>query len=250
MDVKVIPVLEDNYIFVINIEGQAIVVDPAQADPVIQYLESNNIPLHAILNTHHHGDHVGGNKQLVEKYRCHVWAYEPDAQRIPLASHLVNDGDQIEILGQCVKIIAVPGHTTGHIAYWFSEEDVLFCGDTLFSLGCGRLFEGSPQQMWESLLKLRSLPDHTQVYCTHEYTLNNGKFASAIDGENTNLKSYLQECRTKRKKNIPTVPTRIDTEKACNPFLRADNSLLQEHLGLKNDALEVFTFLRKKKDSF
>lgn len=250
MDVKVLPVLNDNYIFIINIKDKAIVIDPAISAPVVQYLEDHNLSLHAILNTHHHHDHVGGNKELVDKYACEVWAYKHDKRRIPCATHLVDDGDELQILGKSLKVLAVPGHTVGHVAYWFYEDHALFCGDTLFSLGCGRLFEGSPEQMWDSLQKLRALPDQTLVYCAHEYTLSNGKFAAHAEKNNEALDRYIAECKRKRQQDIPTIPSRIDIEKACNPFLRADVQSMQEQYSSVDHPVALFAHLRMEKDNF
>ena len=181
--------------------------------PVIETLEDENLSLDFILNTHHHLDHVGANLELKKKYGCKIIGSERDSSRIPGIDIKLNEGDFFEIGESKCKIFDVSGHTEGHIAFYFKKENLIFCGDTLFSLGCGRLFEGTPLQMVQSLLKIRSLPDNTKIYCAHEYTLNNANFALSLDPSNKKLKAKVQEIKIKRSRNVPTIPCFLGDEK-------------------------------------
>jgi len=239
MKVEIIKCLEDNYSYLIIDEenNSACVVDPSEADPVIAYIQRNNIKLKFVLNTHHHFDHVGGNKELKKKYGAKIVGFKNDKIRIPDIDILVND-NQIWKSGKFeLKIIHIPGHTTGHICFYFFKEKLAFTGDTLFSLGCGRIFEGTYEQMYNSLNKLKKLPKNTKVYCGHEYTFKNSLFCSKHDKNNNDLKQKIIDINVKIKNNLPTIPSTIGEELACNIFLRAKN-------------LEEFSKLRDLKDNF
>ena len=249
-----IPVYEDNYIYLLfdPQKGHALVVDPAESGPVAKEVQERGLDLKYILNTHHHPDHVGGNLSLKEAYGCTIIGPKADEKRIPGIEKKVQDGDVLDLLDTQVKVFDVPGHTKGHIAFWLPEEKALFCGDTLFSLGCGRLFEGSYETMCESLDKLKKLPGETLVYCAHEYTEANGRFALSVDKGNRDLVAYMEKVREKRARNQPTVPSKLADEKRCNPFLRAGKDSLKEALGLplETTRVEAFAKLRKAKDQF
>lgn len=254
MEIIQLPVLSDNYIYIVTCEetGMTGVVDPASADPVIAYLLAKNKKLDCIFNTHHHEDHTGGNARLLERYPdCEIVAPASETARIPDIDIPVKDGSTVR-LGMCTaKVMEVPGHTTGHVIYWFEKQNALFCGDSLFSLGCGRMFEGTPAQMWDSLKKIRSLPDETHVYCAHEYTLDNAKFAETVEANNPLLKTYRKKIEKMRAKHEPTVPSVLAIEKAINPFLRCDHPEVKKAVGLENsDPSDVFAEVRRRKDNF
>lgn len=250
---KTLPVLQDNYVHLIIHEDSktALAVDPAESAPVIEYLEDNDLCLTHILNTHHHWDHIGGNKQLKRQYDCVIMAPASETERIPDIDMPVAEGDEVVFHGAVGQVFEVPGHTTGHVAYWFAAHNALFCGDALFSIGCGRLFEGTPDQMWHSLQKLRALPDDTRVFCAHEYTESNLKFALTIEPDNRALRDYAEEVRILRAKGKPSIPSLMLVEKAANPFLRADLPELQQAVGMSDVSPEqVFAEVRKRKDNF
>ena len=257
MNIYQLPVRSDNYIFVLHSAetGTAAVVDPADAPPVLAKLEELNAELVAIFNTHHHNDHVGGNKELIKRFpKAEVYASEADRGRIPMQTYALNEGDRVSFAGHDAKVFFVPGHTSGHIAYYFASRKLnqpgeLFCGDTLFAGGCGRLFEGTPEQMQHSLAKLRNLPDNTRVWCAHEYTLSNLRFAISVDHQNEALMTRLAEVKRDRAQDKPTVPTMLGIEKSTNPFLRWDASSLQSVAGEQEPAA-VFAHVRKLKDNF
>ena len=217
---KIVPVsaFTDNYIWVIHDQYHAVVVDPGEAKPVLDFLEQKKLKLTAILNTHHHIDHVGGNLELLQQFQVPV--YGPGSEAIPTVTHRLKEGDSVYLseLSLRLSILDIPGHTAGHIAYY--GANLLFCGDTLFSCGCGRLFEGTAQQMYISLNKLAKLPDETGVYCGHEYTLANINFARLAEPENQAITQLQISAEKQRKLNLPTLPSTIAMEKACNPFLR------------------------------
>lgn len=257
MDIIRIPVLSDNYIFVLHDRtlNQAAVVDPAVAEPVLDCLKELGANLVAIFNTHHHLDHVGANKELLEVYpEAVVYGGEEDRGRIPRQQVFLSEGDTVEFAGRKGNVFFVPGHTKAHIAYYFAphEEDQpgeLFCGDTLFAGGCGRLFEGTPEQMVDSLSKFRALPDHTRVWCAHEYTLSNLKFAITVDGNNLDLMNRYEEVRIARENDQPTIPSWIGLEKKTNPFMRWDSASIQSAMGFEEPS-RVFGRLRGMKDNF
>jgi hydroxyacylglutathione hydrolase len=248
-----IPVLTDNYIYLIHdpVSGETAVVDPALAQPVLEVLHKQGWRVTYILNTHHHWDHVGGNLELKQITGCKIIAAQLDRDRIPGIDIGVSDGDVISLGQHQARVISTPGHTSGHIVYHFAEEGVLFCGDTLFVMGCGRLFEGTAEQMWNSLQNLKALPPSTRIYCTHEYTQANGRFALSVEPDNSELQQKMIEVQQLRAENKPTVPSTIDQERATNPFFRADSISIQKTLGLAGQSsVRVFTELRKRKDSF
>jgi hydroxyacylglutathione hydrolase len=248
-----IPVLTDNYIYLIHdpVSGETTVIDPALAQPVLDVLEKKGWRLTYILNTHHHWDHVGGNLELKQKTGCKIIAAQADRDRIPGIDRGVGEDDVISLGQHHARVISTPGHTRGHIVYHFAEDGALFCGDTLFVMGCGRLFEGTPEQMWNSLQKLKALPPSTRIYCTHEYTQTNGQFALSVEPDNRQLQEKMIEVKQLRTENKPTVPSTIEQEIATNPFFRADSISIQKTLGLESQSpVRVFTELRKRKDSF
>lgn len=218
-----IPVLSDNYIYLLQDQatGKVAVVDPALAEPVQKALAARGWQLSMILNTHHHGDHVGGNKILVQDTGCQVLGPKGEAESIPQIGVQLDDGDSVSLGASRAQVLAVPGHTRGHIAYWFKDDHALFCGDTVFSLGCGRLFEGTAEQMWQSLLKIMALPAQTRIYCAHEYTESNLRFALTVEPDNPALQAYAVEIRDKRSRLEPTIPSTLALELSANPFLRA-----------------------------
>ena len=257
MQVDRLPALSDNYIFVLHnpADQTAAVVDPAEAQPVLAWLTAKGATLTAILNTHHHNDHVGGNSRLLQQFpNAVVYGGVEDRGRIPGQQVFLQEGDRVNVVGRTAEVLFVPGHTRAHIAYYFPPQtpDVpgdLFCGDTLFAGGCGRLFEGTPAQMVNSLSKLRSLPDTTQVWCAHEYTLKNLQFAQAVDPENQDLRSRLDRVTLSRQQLKPTVPSELGIEKLTNPFLRWDAPELQVAMR-SGDPIQTFARLRGKKDQW
>ena len=248
-----IPVLKDNFIYLVYDfkSGECAAVDPAVAAPVLDVLAIKGWTLSHILNTHHHNDHTGGNLELKRATGCSIIGAAADASRIPGIDVQVGEGDWISIGNHQAQVFDVSGHTNGHVAYWFKDDFTLFSGDTLFSLGCGRLFEGSPAQMWNSLLKLRDLPDETNVYCAHEYTSTNANFALTVEPKNDDLKRRADEVFRLRRNGEPTVPSLLGEEKRVNPFLRADNYDLLCAAGLVGqDAVSAFAEIRRRKDDF
>jgi len=253
LEIFQLPVLEDNYIYIIHDPetGCCGCVDPALADPVIEFLEARGWSLDYIFNTHHHNDHVGGNRTLRAEYSCRVIGADHDAHRIPEITNKVQDGDEISLGAVTGHVMDVAGHTKGHIAYFFPDQKTLFCGDTIFAMGCGRLFEGTPSQMWSSLQKLRGLGDDVSIYCAHEYTAANAAFALSVDPDNATLHQRVQEVKSLRAAGKPTIPTLMDVEKQTNPFLRADVDRFKEAMGMSAaTADDVFAETRRRKDNF
>ena len=257
MDIIRIPVLRDNYIFLLHDPETSVaaVVDPAVAEPVLAKIKQLKAKLVAIFNTHHHSDHVGGNRKLLKHFpEAIVYGGLEDKGRIPQQKMLLKEKDVIQFAHRKAIIYFVPGHTKAHIAYYFPPEDDsstgdLFCGDTLFAGGCGRLFEGTPTQMVDSLNKFRNLPDSTRVWCAHEYTLNNLKFALTVDSQNQKLQERFEQVSLARANNLATVPTTIGVEKQTNPFLRWDSASIKSSMALEEPA-RVFGRLRGMKDNF
>jgi hydroxyacylglutathione hydrolase len=257
MQVSRLPALSDNYIFLLHDpnENIAAVVDPAEAQPVLRRLEELEAQLVAIFNTHHHLDHVGGNQQLIQHFpNVCVYGGAEDRGRIPGQQVFLQEGDKVTFAGQIGEVLFVPGHTRGHIAYYFppeveGETGELFCGDTLFAGGCGRLFEGTPTQMVSSLSKLRSLPDNTRVWCAHEYTQKNLQFALTVDGNNPELKARYAEVQDTRRRMEATVPSHLGVEKRTNPFLRWEEPALQSAVK-SQEPVQTFSRLRGMKDRF
>ena len=260
MKVFQIPALKDNYIHVLRSKGKTAVVDPSLAPPVQKFLKQKGWSLDVILNTHHHPDHTGGNKELKHNWNCPVFGFSKDAYRIPEIDHKLEDQQDWVWESQICQIFFVPGHTLGHIALWFKTSSVLFSGDTLFAMGCGRLFEGTAKQMFESLNKLKSLPPETIVYCGHEYSEANARFALQIDGNNQNLIKRMKKIREKREQGNSTVPFFLKEELETNPFLRIKyfienpesltNMELKKWMHPQTTELELFTKIRQLKDSF
>lgn len=253
LDIHRIPVLQDNYVWLAHDEatGMTAVVDPAVAAPVEAELARRGWRLTHILNTHHHGDHTGGNLALKAAHGCTIVGPAADQARIPGIDVMVADGDRYRFGDSEAQVFDVPGHTRGHIAFWFAADGALFCGDTLFAMGCGRLFEGTPGQMWHSLGKLKGLPGDTRVFCAHEYTQSNARFALSVDGGNPALVARAAEVDRMRARGEATVPSTIALERATNPFLRADEPALAAAVGLKpGDPVAVFAEVRRRKDSF
>ena len=252
--IELLPALEDNYVPVLyNLEEQkALVVDPACASTVEDFLKTNDLELTHILNTHHHLDHVGGNLSLKEKYpHLEIIGLDSDCRRIPGITIKCQPEETLQIGELKARVLFLPGHTLGHCAYYFEELGALFSGDVLFSCGCGRLFEGTAEQMWQSLLQIRELPDETQIYCAHEYTLNNIEFARHILPDDEYLEKFQRQCQQLRHGDIPTVPMTLESEKRLNPFLRCDQYEIQEATCTVNQgATETFAELRKLKDFY
>ena len=259
MKLIALPAFSDNYLWLWQQDQLAVVVDPGDAAPVLQALADHGLTLAAILVTHHHADHVGGVRELHLATGAQVFG--PAHEEVPAPFTPVMHGDHLELLGQTVAVLDVPGHTAGHVAYFLPNaphSPVLFCGDTLFSGGCGRIFEGTPAQMLASLDSLAALPPTTRVCCAHEYTLSNLRFALAVEPSNTDLQTYMAQCQQLRAQGTPTLPAQLGTELQINPFLRARHPRVRhavaQHAGLsaleQTDDVAVFAALREWKNDF
>jgi hydroxyacylglutathione hydrolase len=247
------PCLQDNYAYLVHDpdSGLTATIDSPDAEAIGRALAERGWKLDYILNTHHHTDHAGGNLALKASTGCKVVGARADADRIPGLDILVSEGDSFMLGEHSARIIETPGHTRAHICYSFAADRVAFVGDTLFSMGCGRLFEGTPAQMWTSLQKIMQLPDETRIYCAHEYTQSNGRFALSMEPDNPALLARLREVAALRAANQPTVPSTLGVEKATNPFLRPASPALRATLGLAAATdTEVFAETRKRKDQF
>jgi len=239
MRIEILKCLQDNYSYLIIDETNknACVVDPGESIPIINFIEKNNIKLKYILNTHHHYDHIGGNLELKEKYKSKIVAFKDDKSRIPEIDVLVQNNQIWKADNFEAKIYHIPGHTSGHIAFYFFNEKKIFTGDTLFSLGCGKIFEGTHKEMFNSLNKIKKLPKETKIYCGHEYTLQNSNFCIQQDPKNSKLKDKIIKIKKKLENGLPTLPTILSEEIECNIFLKANN-------------IETFSKLRDLKDNF
>jgi hydroxyacylglutathione hydrolase len=256
MKLIALPAFTDNYIWMLHDGREAIVVDPGESAPVVAALDAQHLALAAILVTHHHADHVGGIDALRPRLKGRV--HGPQRERIPRPFEPHIGGDLLNLLGLPFEVIEVPGHTSGHIAYYLpamqGEAPILFCGDTLFSGGCGRLFEGTPAQMHRSLSRLASLPGDTRVCCAHEYTLSNLAFAQAVEPDNAELARHLAWCRAQRAAGLPTLPSSISREREINPFMRCEQRTVarsaHDHGAGTDDPVAVLAALRQWKNDF
>ncbi len=250
-EIRVFPCLSDNFGYLVHdpVSKATASIDAPEAGPIIKALQREGWTLTDILVTHHHHDHVGGIAELKSKYNCRVVAPHDKAVAIAQVDERVREGDNVSVGTLSARVLETPGHTLDHISYVFDSEHAVFCADTLFSIGCGRVFEGTYPMMWQSLLKLRALPDETRIYCGHEYTLSNIKFALTVDKDNAALKARAEEAAQQRAANKPTIPTLIGDEKKTNVFLRADVAAVAAGLGLSGkSAAEVFGELRERKN--
>jgi len=253
LQIEPVPCLRDNYAWLAYDRGEGVcaVIDPSEARPVMRALSERKLRLSHILNTHHHMDHVGGNLDLKAEFGAQIVGPGKDRSRIPGIDTGVIEGETYALGSHVAKILEIPAHTRGHIAFWFEQDAAVFTGDTLFAMGCGRLFEGDPPTMWVSLSKLMALPDKTKVYCGHEYTEANGRFALTVEPDNADLKSRMADVRSIRDQGRPTLPSTIGLEKKTNPFVRARSPEIRRTLGLEGASdVEVFAETRRRKDSF
>lgn len=234
-----IPVLSDNYVWLVHEphSGETMVVDPAVAEPVLAEADKRGWTITQIWNTHWHPDHTGGNAAIKEATGCHITGPEAERERIPTLDTLVKEGDTVKLGDVVADVIDVPAHTAGHIAFYIPSEKVAFVGDTLFAMGCGRLFEGTAEQMYDNMRKLEALPDATKIYCAHEYTQSNGEYALVAEPDNLALKERMAEVLTLRSRGEATVPTTIGQERATNPFMRAASAA---ELGERRTAKDNF----------
>ena len=250
-EIRVFSCLADNFGYLIHDPATKATasIDAPEAAPILAALEREGWTLTDILVTHHHADHVGGIDELKRKYKCRVVAPHDNGAAIPLVDERVRDGDTVKVGNLTARVLETPGHTLDHISYMFDAEHALFCADTLFSIGCGRVIEGTYPMMWNSLLKLRALPDATRVYCGHEYTAANVKFALTIEPDNPVLKKRADEVTKLRAANKPTIPSTLGEEKAANVFLRADVASVAAAVGLSGKpAADVFGEVRERKN--
>ena len=246
-----IPCLTDNYCVLLHSpeSGETAAIDAPQAEPVVDVLDSNGWRLNEILVTHHHGDHTAGCLPLKARYGCRVTGPDFESERIPGLSRTVNEATGFQFAGHEVRVLETPGHTLGHVSFYLPQAATVFTGDTLFALGCGRIFEGDAQGMYASLQKIAALPDKTAIYCGHEYTLANARFALSVEPENAALTQRVKEIEAKRARGEPTLPTTVGLEKATNPFLRTHSSAIRARLGLDGASdWQVFAQLRALKN--
>jgi hydroxyacylglutathione hydrolase len=253
MDIALVPLLTDNYGYLLHdaATGATAAVDPSEAAPMLDAAARRGWRLSHVLNTHHHHDHTGGNLAIKKATGCRIVGPRPDEGRIPGIDLALDEGETFVFGDSAAEILFIPGHTRGHIAFHFPGERAVFCGDTLFSLGCGRTFEGDPPTMWASLDKLRRLPAETRIFCGHEYTAANARFAVTIDPGNAALRRREAEVTRLRGQAKPTIPSTMAEERAANPFLRADDPMLAAAVGLAGaPPAEVFGEIRRRKDNF
>ncbi len=253
LEIRQVPCLSDNYGYLIRdaVSGNVAAIDTPDVNAINDQLSAAGWRLTHIFNTHHHWDHAGGNLALKEKWHCEIVGPRAEADRIPGLDRAVGDGDIVALGESKATVFDTPGHTSGHIIYYFAEDRAAFVGDTIFAMGCGRLFEGTPAEMWSSLSKIASLPPATKLYCAHEYTQANAAFALTVDPHNDALKIRARKVDALRAAGTPTVPTTVAEERATNPFLRAEDRALQAALGMSGaGAVEVFAETRRRKDNF
>jgi hydroxyacylglutathione hydrolase len=253
LEIEPVPCLKDNYAYLVYDRGEAVcgVVDASEAEPVKRALEARGLKLTHILSTHHHNDHVGGNLALKSAYGATVVGAAKDAARIPGIDIGLKEGEVFTLGTHAARVLEIPAHTSQHIAFFFEKDKAVFTGDTLFAMGCGRLFEGTADQMWGSLSKLMRLPDDVRVYCGHEYTESNGRFALSVEPHNPDLVARMEEVKRLRAKGLPTIPSNMGLEKKTNPFLRASSAEIRRSLDLEAARdVEVFAETRKRKDNF
>ncbi|MGH6959903.1 MAG: hydroxyacylglutathione hydrolase [Dongiaceae bacterium] len=253
LEIALVPLLKDNYGYLLHdsASGATAIVDPSESAPVLAAAAAKGWQLTHVLNTHHHWDHSGGNLELKQATGCSIVGPKPDQARIPGIDVALDEGEPWSLGTSPARVLFIPGHTRGHIAFWFRDDAALFCGDTLFALGCGRMFEGTAPQMWASLDKLRRLPGETRVYCGHEYTQANARFALTIERDNAALAARAKRVDAVRAAGRPTIPSTLAEERATNPFLRADQPSVAAAVGLPGAApVAVFAEVRKRKDSF
>jgi hydroxyacylglutathione hydrolase len=251
-DIQQFSCLNDNYGYLVHepLSGETAAIDTPDAGKYLEEAEKLGWTITHILNTHWHPDHAGGNLKIKEATGCTIYGPAGEAEKIPGIDVRLKEGDTVEFGRATARVLDVPGHTLGHIAYYFAEQDKAFVGDALFALGCGRVFEGTMEMMWTSLSHLKALPPQTQIYCAHEYTQANARFAETIETGNADLADYVKWIDERRAKGLPTVPTRMAKELATNPFLRADVPELQAAMGRPGDAVATFAEIRGRKDSF
>jgi len=253
MQVTPISCLTDNYAYIIHDDNFKTVgvVDPSEAKPIISFLKKKNLKLNYILNTHHHFDHIGGNIELKKIYNAKIVGFLGDKRRIPGIDIALRNNENWSFGNSTVKVFHIPGHTLGHICFFFEKEKIVFTGDTLFSLGCGKIFEGNHEQMLTSLNKIKQLPKDTMIYCGHEYTYKNAEFCMKYDSDNIDLKKKFEKIKKLRSQNLPTIPSSLEDEIKSNIFLRCDQNVLKIKLNMKNqEDSKVFKKVRDLKDSF
>ena len=253
LNVNLIKCLSDNYSYIIfnPISKKAIIIDPAEANPLVDAITKLNLNLEYILITHHHQDHVDGNIELKNKFNCKILGFADDADRIPGIDIMIKDREIFNFEGEEIQLNFSPGHTSGHVFFYFKKNKLAFVGDVVFSLGCGRIFEGTAKDMYQSVIKVKSLPDEVKIFCGHEYTESNLKFCLAYDQNNDYLIKRAAKIKSLRSKNLPTIPTTILDEKQTNIFFRCNDKAISQKLGLEGHSEEeVFKKLRELKDNF
>lgn len=236
-EVTLVPVLSDNYAYILHKGEHAAVIDPGQPEPLIYQLDNLDLTPNMIINTHHHSDHIAGNKALMDKYGARLVAPDKETARIPGINKTVKEGSIIEFADETIEVIETPGHTNGHVCYHLPQSKIVFAGDLIFAMGCGRAFEGTAEELYTSIEKIKALPPETEIYCGHEYTLSNAEFCLSIDPDNADLVARHKEVKQYRDNNLPTIPTTLEKEMQTNAFLRAKS-------------VEEFADIRQKKDNF